>query len=150
MRITLIAIAAGLLLGADVKDDEAKKDLKKFEGTWMLVSGEKDGEKVADEHVKKSKITWKGSDCVLATPHQSKEPIKATIVVVNPTRKPKEMTWKRSAGPDSDKEMHAIYEFMGDDQYRVCFAPAGKERPKEFATKAGSGHILHVWKRVKE
>jgi hypothetical protein len=26
----------------------------------------------------------------------------------------------------------------------------GKGRPTSFSTKAGSGHLLHVWKRVKE
>jgi hypothetical protein len=30
------------------------------------------------------------------------------------------------------------------------FDPSGKERPTTFATKPGSGHILHVWKRAKE
>jgi hypothetical protein len=34
--------------------------------------------------------------------------------------------------------------------YRVCFAPPGKPRPREFATKPGSSHTLHVWKRVKD
>jgi hypothetical protein len=38
----------------------------------VLVSGEKDGEKVADENVRKSKITWKGAGVALLTPHQSK------------------------------------------------------------------------------
>lgn len=149
MRITLLALTAAFLVAADAKDDDAKKELKKFEGTWVLVSGEKDGAKVADEHVQKNKITWKGSDVVLDSPHQSKEPIKATVTVLDPGKKPGQMSWKRAAGPDTGKEMHAIYEFMGDDQYRVCFAPGDKERPKEFATKSGSGHILHVWKRMK-
>ena len=30
------------------------------------------------------------------------------------------------SGPDAGKEMHAIYEFTGDDQYRICFAPGDK------------------------
>ncbi len=140
-------LAAGLLLAAD-KDEDAKKDLKKLEGTWVMVSGEKDGEKVADENVKASKITWKGAEATIETPHQSKEPFKATTTL-DPTKKPKEMDWVRSTGPDAGKPMHAIYEFIDEDTYRVCFAPAGKDRPKEFATKAGTGHMLHVWKRMK-
>jgi uncharacterized protein (TIGR03067 family) len=141
------ALAAAALLAAD-KDDEAKKELKKFEGTWVMVSGERDGEKIADEHVQKSKITWKGGEAEVLTPHQSKDVIKGTVTI-DPTKKPKEMDWKRSTGPDAGKTMRAIYEFMGDDQYRVCFAPGDKDRPKEFSTKPGSGHTLHVWKRVK-
>lgn len=148
MRTTLL-LAAIVVLGAADKDDDAKKELQKFEGTWVMVSGEKDGEKVADEHVKKSKIIWKGKEVSLLTPHQSKDVIRATITV-DPSKEPKEMDWVRSTDPDTGKAFHAIYEFIGDDQYRVCFAPAGKDRPKEFRTKAGAGHTLHVWNRVKE
>ena len=45
--------------------------------------------------------------------------------------------------------MLAIYEFDGMDAYKVCFDPAGKGRPKEFATTSEGCKILHVWKRVK-
>lgn len=149
MGLTLL-LAAGLLLGADAKDDAAKKELKKLEGTWILESGEKDGTKLTDDVVKKSKIIWKGGDVTIESPHQSKEPMKSSIVAIDPAKKPGEMEWKRSVGPDKDKSMLAIYEWIDDDHYRVCFAPGGKDRPKEFKTKEGSGHILHVWKRVKE
>jgi len=145
----LTVVFTVLTLAADAKDDEAK-EVKRFAGTWTMVSGEKDGEKVAAEHVKKGKITWKGKECVLETPHQSKDPIKATVTRVDASKKPAELEWERLTGPDAGKKMLAIYEWVGDDQYRVVFAPAGKDRPKEFSTKAGSGHIMHVWKRAKE
>lgn len=45
--------------------------------------------------------------------------------------------------------MLAIYEFIGPDEYRVVFAPAGKRRPKNFDSKPGSQHHVHVRKRVK-
>ena len=77
-RVLLIPVAF-LLLGADAKEEQTLKELKKLEGTWVLVSGERDGTKLSDEHVKTSKITWKGKDCVVESPHQSKEPIKALI-----------------------------------------------------------------------
>jgi uncharacterized protein (TIGR03067 family) len=149
-RFLLLLPVTLLVVGADAKEDLAKKELKKFEGTWVMGSGERDGAKIADEHVQKSKITWKGKAEVVETPHQSKEAIKVTIGGLDPTKKPAEMDWVRSNGPDSGQKMLAIYEFIDDDQYRICFAPAGKERPKEFSTKAGSGHLLHVWKRVKK
>ncbi len=147
MRITLLlpGVAAVLLVAADAKDDE----LKKFEGTWVMASGEREGEKVADEHVKKSKITWEGKRVTVHTPHQSREPIRAETTV-DPSKSPKQMDWVRSTGPGKGMAMHGIYEFIDADHYRVCFAPPGKERPKEFATKPGSGHTLHVWKRAKQ
>jgi uncharacterized protein (TIGR03067 family) len=145
----LLVLVVGLLVAAEAKDDQAKKEFKKFAGTWVMVTGEKDGEKIPAEHVKKSKLTWKDKECLVVTPHQSKETIKGTTTL-DPSKQPKEMDWVRSAGPDAGKTMHAIYEFVGDDQYRICFAPAGKDRPKEFSTKPGTGHTLHVWKRVKD
>jgi uncharacterized protein (TIGR03067 family) len=149
LRYILLAVVAGLLVGADAKDDKAKAELKKFEGNWVMASGERDGQKLPDEHVRKSRITWKGKEVAVDTPHQSKETIKATVTV-NPAGEPKEMDFVRSAGPGAGKPMRGIYEFTGDDEYRICFAPAGKPRPKEFRTEAGSGHMLHVWKRAKE
>jgi uncharacterized protein (TIGR03067 family) len=146
-KYVFLVVIAGLVIAADAKDDDAKKEPRKFQGTWRLASGEKDSKKIADEHVKKSKITWEGNKATLITPHQSKKPIKATITLY--PRK-KQMTGVRSAGPGTGKKMHAIYKFINDDEYHICFAPAGKERPKKFATKEGSEHILHVWKRVKE
>jgi uncharacterized protein (TIGR03067 family) len=147
MRATLLlpVAAAVLLVAADAKDDE----LKKFQGTWVLASGERDGEKLPDEHVKKSKITWEGKRVSLLTPHQSREMIRAEVAL-DPGKSPKRMEWVRDAGPGKGMTMHAIYEFLDADRYRVCFAPPGKDRPKEFATRPGSGHTLHVWKRAKQ
>jgi uncharacterized protein (TIGR03067 family) len=144
---TLLAALAAALVAAE--DDGAKKELKKFEGTWVMVSGEKEGKKVAPEHVKKSKITWKGPEVHVLTPHQSRAPIKGTCTV-DPSKRPRHMDWVRSEGPHKGETMPAIYEFISEDSYRVCFAPPGKPRPREFATKPGSGHTLHVWKRVKD
>jgi uncharacterized protein (TIGR03067 family) len=146
----LLALAVVVLVAADAKDDDAKKELKKLEGKWVMVSGEMDGKKVLDEHVKKSKITYTGATVAVETPHQSSETIKATIKKVDTTKTPHEMHWARDNGPGAGKTMMAIYEWMGPDQYRICFDPSGKEVPKEFKTKEGSGHILHVWKRVKD
>jgi uncharacterized protein (TIGR03067 family) len=52
-------------------------------------------------------------------------------------------------GDAKGKTFRGIYEFGGDTR-KVCLAPEGKDRPKEFSSKAGSGHILAVLKRVKK
>jgi uncharacterized protein (TIGR03067 family) len=146
--LLLATIAASLSAAAD-DSEAAKKELKRFEGAWVPASGEKGGAKLADEDVKKGRITWTGKEVRLLTPHQSKEEIKGTVTL-DPTTKPKRMDWVRSQGPHKGEAMQGIYEFVGEDSYRVCFAPPGKERPKEFRTKPGSGHTLHVWKRAKD
>ncbi len=45
-------------------------------------------------------------------------------------------------------KLQGIYEVNGDT-YRYCIAPAGKDKPNEFSSKEGSGHILMVLKREK-
>jgi hypothetical protein len=42
--------------------------------------------------------------------------------------------------------LHGIYE-LDADMYKVCFPPPGKDRPREFSSKAGSSHLFQIWKR---
>jgi hypothetical protein len=51
--------------------------------------------------------------------------------------------------PFKNQTILGIYEVSGD-QFKVCFAKASNERPKEFTTKTGTEFILHVWKREKK
>jgi len=148
--LLLLLGAGGALMAADPSEDEVKAELQKFQGTWVLVSGEMDGKKVAEEHVKQSKITFDGNKMMVDTPHQSTETIVATITKLDPTKTPKEMQWVRATGPNAGTTMIAIYEFEGADQYKIRFDPAGKAVPKEFGTTEGTGHIWHTWRRVKQ
>lgn len=135
----LFALAASAVLaqGAD--------ELTKFEGTWVLASAKRDGQPVPADEIAKGKITWKGKEVVTETPHQSQEPIKATVTI----GAPKSMDFTRANGPDAGKTMRAIYEFRGPDEYVIVFAPAGKDRPRELDSRPGSGTFMHVWKRQK-
>lgn len=124
-------------------------ELKKFQGTWVMVGAEMDGKKVHEKHVKQSKITFVGDKVEIFTPHQHKEKIVSTMIKLDPSKKPGEIQWVRNTEPNRGKTMTAIYEFEGPDQYKISFDPTLKETPKKFGTKAGSGHIWHTWKRVK-
>jgi uncharacterized protein (TIGR03067 family) len=155
-KISLIAVAALLLwsvgpsFAAEIQGAEAQKDLKKFQGAWVMVSGEMDGKKVPDEHVKKSKIKYHGTKVELVLPNQSSETMFSDIVKIDTTKNPREVHKFRKNGPHTGKTVVAIYEFEGDDQYKIAFDPAGKTKLKEFATKEGTGHVWNTWKRVKQ
>jgi uncharacterized protein (TIGR03067 family) len=157
MRTNIKLLAVGLLAFCSVVSpfvsavfaDKVDTELNKFQGTWILVSGEKDGKKMADEEVSKNKIIYQGNNGQLTSPHQSKETIVFEIVKIDPTKSPKQFSLIRKTGPSAGKTLTAIYEFNGNDQFTFAFDPVGVTTPKEFATKEGSGHILHVWKRVK-
>lgn len=132
---------------AQEKNDDA--ELQKFQGSWEMVSAEMDGKKVSDEQIKQNKISFVGNKVEIFSPHQHKEVIVSSITKFDLTKNPKEIHWVRANGPHAGKTMISIYEFEGPDQYKVCFDPASLTVPKKFGTEAGSGHIWHVWKRLK-
>ena len=125
-------------------------ELQRFQGTWAMISAEMDGKKVSDADVKQSKITFVGDKIEVIAPHQHKDTIVASVTKLDLTKNPKEMHWVRSAGPNAGTTMIGIYEFKGPDQFQFSFDPAGLTVPKKLGTKAGSGHLWHTWKRVKQ
>ena len=148
----VVLAIAGLFVAAvaEAKDNKIdQQELKRLQGTWVLVSGEMEGKKVASEAIEASRMTYSGDTITLNTPHQSKQPITSKLKRLDPKKAPSEMEWVRSAGPGAGRTMQAIYEFDGMDTYKICFDPAGKGRPKEFATTSGGCKILHVWRRAK-
>lgn len=144
----LMVLTVGLLIAADPKDDAAMKDLDKLQGTWILVSAERDGKKMSEEEVKKTKITFKNDTFVFPDASEIGTSQKG-IIKFDPSKTPKWMDSKATNDTAKGDLSLGIYEIAGDD-YKVRFAPSGKERPKEFSSKAGSGHIFQVWKREKK
>jgi len=148
--VGLLAVCSVMsLLVSGVFAENFDKELNKFQGDWILVYGEQDGTKLAPEEVSKNKITYKGKQGQLSSPHQTKETILFDIVNIDPTKNPKEFTLVRKTGPNAGKTIKAIYEFDGNDMFKFAFDPTGATTPKDFTTKKGSGYIQHTWKRVK-
>ena len=52
-------------------------------------------------------------------------------------------------GPNKGKTLVGIYEVKGDE-LKVCHGDPGADRPKEIASKEGSGLSLITLKRVKK
>jgi len=66
----------------------------------------------------------------------------------DPTQKPKTIDFTPTTGDAKDKLHLGIYQ-LGENARKLCFAPPGKERPTEFSSEPGSGHILVKFERVK-
>jgi uncharacterized protein (TIGR03067 family) len=127
--------------------EDAKDDLDNLQGTWVLVAGERDGKKFTEEEVKKTKLFIKGD--TFRIPESSVATSEDGTIKIDPSEKSKEMNATTGSGPDMGKTWQGIYE-LAADTYKVCFAPPGKDRPTEFSSKAGSGHLLQVWRRERE
>ena len=140
----LIIASISVSLGSDNPQDPAsKKDLNGLQGTWKLVSAMKDGEALPEDKVKNTSIVIKDDTFVFPESAEYATSKEGTIKL-DATKKPKHMD-----ATDREKVMLGIYKLDGD-RYKVCFAPTGKPRPSEFASKPGSGNLLQVWKRKKE
>jgi uncharacterized protein (TIGR03067 family) len=141
-----MVLTVGLLMAAAApKDDDAKKELKKLEGNWVMVSGEEKGTKLPEDTVKNAKLTIKGDKHTVKV---GEETFVGTHKL-DPTAKPKAIDATDTEGPFKGKTTLGIYKLEGD-RFTVCFAPPDKDRPKEFSTKSGTGQFIHVWKRQKD
>ena len=146
-HISIIVLTVGLLVAADGHQDDApKKELKTFQGTWVLVSAVKDGKK--ESGGKGTKLAITGNKYAL-TQESSAVIGHLGTFTLDPAKKPKATDVTVTDGPDKGKTFLGIYELSSDD-YKVCFAQPGKERPTEFSSKKGGGNLLQIWKREKK
>jgi uncharacterized protein (TIGR03067 family) len=148
LGVGLIFAVCGTVLSAnDAKDEAIKKERKKYEGTWQVVSLEVNGKKVGEQDAQKITVINK-PDGKWTIKAEGKVVARGTSVI-DPTKKPKAVDLTVTEGNDKGKTTLGIYEFS-DDTRKVCLAPAGKERPTDFAAPSGSGRILAVLKRLKK
>jgi uncharacterized protein (TIGR03067 family) len=142
-----LVLAAGLVAAADVAQEEAiKKDRQKYEGVWRVVSLDINGTRAADRDARRITVA-NHADGTWAVRTDGKEVWKGTSTI-DPTKRPKAIDFVRAEGANAGQTFLGIYEIAGDSR-KLCFAPPGKGRPTEFASKPGSGHVLVVFRREK-
>lgn len=142
----LLAAIGAITSAGDSKDDAIKKDRKRIEGTWRVVSVEVNGNKADDQDAKKLTVV-NGSDGTWSLLSEGKEISKGSSTF-NPSKKPKTLDFTPTEGEGKGKEHLGIYE-LGEKTRKMCFAPPGKERPTEFISTPGSEHILVTFEREK-
>ena len=140
-QFLMIAALELLLAGCNRQAAAPKTDLDRFQGTWNLVSAMQDGKALPKDKVKQTIIVFKG-DTFLFPGSAEYATSRSGTIKLDETKTPKEMD-----AISTDKEvMLGIYR-LEENGYKVCFAPAGKPRPTEFASTPGSGQILQSWER---
>jgi uncharacterized protein (TIGR03067 family) len=142
---------AGLVCVPDVAsaDDFKKSDKEvngRFAGSWKVVSMERDGKEIG-EAFKGAKWVFTKTTLAARFPgegeakfaYQARKGDKVGTIDLEVVES------ARDGGPRK-RVYVGIYSLEGD-ALKICYAATGKERPKEFATKADSRNTLVVLKR---
>lgn len=140
-----LVVAGGTATRADGKAD-LEKEFKKFDGVWTFESVEAGGKKAPADQLKGVTITFAGEKY---TVKRGDEVIQVGTQKLDPSKSPKTIDVKIIEGLNKGAGMPGIYEIDGDT-LRVCFDEAGKQRPTEFKSAAGSETFVNVHKRVKK
>jgi uncharacterized protein (TIGR03067 family) len=149
----LLLLTGGLLLAARLPaQGEAPKtpdpDLARLQGTWLTVSLINNGKTLAAANLppKPGPVTtlaYAGDRWLVKVNGQT---VATGVTRLDSSKSPKEIDILDESGTNNEKAQLGIYQLDGDI-YRYCLAPAGKPRPKEFASPEGSGISLGVSRR---
>ena len=134
------ACAAGMfgLLFTTASAQDTKKEQEKLQGTWSVVTAERDG--AADDGIKNDKLVIAGDKITIKKGGGGdEEPVTFTT---DPTKKPKQIDVNAGG-----QVILGIYDLDGEN-LKLCISKGG-ERPAEFTTKAGSNRMLVTLKRDK-
>jgi len=148
-RSLLGLLIVGLLLGGmvnadDAKDAAIKKDRQQIEGTWRIVALEVNGGKAMEQDARKLSVINRG-DGTWTLRSEDKEVGKGTTTI-DPTAKPKTIDISMKDEQGKTNLFLGIYE-LSEKTRKLCFAPAGKERPTDFTSPADSERILVLFER---
>lgn len=117
-------------------------EYKRFEGTWRFASILMGGQELPADLLKASRMVLKGDTFEVT---DATATYRGTYAV-DPLAQPRTIDIRFTEGPDAGDHLQGIYQLEGDT-YTVCLGLPGKPRPTEFASKAGTGHVLEVLKR---
>lgn len=143
-KVLALGLCAALTWAAGTGTAEEKKfDPAKLVGKWTIVSGEKSGEKVSEDNLKKIKITIDKEYLTLEGDMKFVFSYK-----LDTSKKPVGVTFTIKEGMGEGTSVDGIIDVEGDTM-KICYAQPNEKAPKEFAAKASSGFHLFTLKRAK-
>lgn len=144
------ALVLSCLAGLATLADDAKQDLDKLKGNWMLTALEMNGEKAPKDLTDritvsfegdKMKVTGVGGDQADANPEFT--------IKLDPSKKPKALDATALNGRNKGKTDLGIYEVNGDE-LKLCMPnDEVKDRPKDFKSPQGANVVNMTLKRKK-
>ena len=133
-----------MIAANDVNSDTVRKEREIYQGAWKVTALEADGSRLSED------------DCARVTVFNELDgrwtvKLEGAVIwqgtsTINPTKNPKTIDFRPTEGADVGKIFFGIYE-LGKETRRLCYAEAGKERPRDFSAKSGSGQVLITFER---
>jgi uncharacterized protein (TIGR03067 family) len=147
MRYVLLAIVALSVpsLADEPGPNDARKDADTLKGSWSMESLTLSGREMPGGQVSEGRMVVEGDG--ITTTWAGRDTF-ATFKL-DPAMTPRAIDITFKDGPLKDQTVKGIYRFDGDHLVMCRAAQPGRERPADFASNAGSGRILVVWKREK-
>ena len=145
--LAVVVIGAGVTAGvsralaAADDDPKVKAELKKFQGTWVVIYGEKAGEE--QEQVGDHQLKFDGETFSLSVHGHVED--KGTFKL-DPSKNPKEIDIRLRDRNNDEKTVLGIYTWDGENLKLCLGKPRGGTRPKDFTTMP-EGRDLIVVKR---
>jgi uncharacterized protein (TIGR03067 family) len=115
-----------------------QEDLAKLQGSWTLHALELEGQEMPPMggiEIAGSRFTSIGMG------HEY-----AGTVEIDDSAKPKRFDMVFTEGPEAGNRNCGIYELDGDT-WKICLNMHGKDRPRSFASKRGSGNAVEIFHR---
>jgi uncharacterized protein (TIGR03067 family) len=131
--LAVVFTSAGFAVGGD-----AQKELKKFAGTWSVVSAQKDGKDAPENEIKDIRFTFSGDKITFMHGDKTKE----GTFKIDPSKKPKQI----DVAIDG-KDHPGIYKIKAD-RLEICVGE--QDRPTEFKSADGARTMHIVLKREKK
>jgi uncharacterized protein (TIGR03067 family) len=146
MKISLIVVlSTALLLAVNVRGQNgAPDDRERLSGKWTSTSAINDGKPIADETVKKLRLTLTTDGYKTELGEQV---LFDSTYTIDAGKQPKHIDMIGTEGEAKGRAAQGIYLLEGDT-LTICYTMPGGERPKAFESKPGSAATLVVWKRL--
>ncbi len=136
---------AGLLPTLHAWANTVHRHIENLQGTWDLISLEKDGQPASAEEVKQRKLVWiiQADQIVM----QSADGQRTAKYSVDPSRSPRRIDLIFASDPGKSEEtLRGIYT-RKEEILQVCYDPKGGLRPDKFETAAGRSALLLGFKK---
>ena len=139
----LFILAVALCVAADKPKPDAKKELAKLEGTWVMAGLEVEGVEVPAKKLAGTTLVIKGDKYTVKVKDTAHE----TTIEIDPTTDPKSIDMLFPNGTELPKRGKGVYELDGDT-LKICRHQAtGEDRPTQIGSWPNTNLFVVTWKR---